>query len=983
MTLGSRVLLATLLCLVSSASAAKKPIFEKDVLPIFRKYCFNCHGKSSPQVGLELRTARLVMRGSQNGPVISKGNPDQSILWKKIAAGEMPLPDFKLKLKPAEKETVRRWIQVGAPSSQSTALPPRAKKQFARFKDEVLPIFAKKCLTCHGEETQEGQLDLRSVATVVRGSKSGPVVVEGFSEKSILIRKVSSHAMPPKDSGKPLTVGQIRTITTWIDAGHFVDYVDLAPRVTQGFAKAKSDAISEESRQFWAFKKPVISALPTVRANNRIRTPIDRFVLAKLEANGLGFSSDASRQTLLRRAYFDLTGLPPSPAETRDFRSDSRPDAYERLIDRLLASPRYGERWGRHWLDSVGYVDTSDKDFNPTTASLAPGIWRYRDYVIKATNQDKPWDRFLIEQFAGDELVDWRNAKRYTPKMLELLVATGYLRNALDATDEDISNLPFDRYEALFKLMERVSTSTLGMTLNCARCHDHKFDPLPQADYYRFLSFFTAAFNPSQWLPPKRRFLYQVSKAEEKLRKQTKARLTQQINASKKLIARLQQEVRGSLLAKRLAGLPASIRQDAQAAIRLKAKKRNAVQKFLVSKFGKSLTISTADVNQALSPQQRQTIAKSRRQIGIANRQMPKGRLQKVQALWDLGKAPTIRILQRGDVDFPGRIIQPSFPQVLSPAGKSLARPSAKRKGDTTGLRLAFAEWLTNRDHPLTARVIVNRMWHHHFGQGIVSTPGNFGKSGSRPTHPKLLDWLANDLMDHGWSAKRLHRLILTSTVYRQSSARRRGRGKVAPNVLDPTNRLLWRMNMRRLEAEAIRDAVLAVSAQADYEVGGEAVQTKTSKDGLMTVRAGTKPNGVARRSVFVLARRNYPLTFLRLFDFPTIDANCTARVPSATPLQSLTMMNSQFLTTSATQLARRAEREATEKSLNGLILSAYWITFARLPAASELADARAHVEALAKIFADNGHAKAAATKKSFERLVHMLLCSNEFLYVD
>ncbi|MFT5528342.1 MAG: mono/diheme cytochrome c family protein, partial [Pirellulaceae bacterium] len=473
-----------------SATAVESPRFERDVLPIFTKYCFNCHGKSSPQLGLDLRTARLTMRGSQNGAVIVPGSPEESLLWKKISTREMPLAQFKLKLSDAEIETVRVWIEAGA-QSEPAELPADVRAQFSRFEKEILPVFEEHCVSCHGEDEPEAELDLTSLESLVRGSKSGPVIVEGFSDKSVLMRKLADNLMPPPDEGNALTPAEKQLITRWIDKGRFIDFVDVQPRRA---AEAESDGtptVSDKDRQFWAFQKPVAAAPPSVQATHRVRTPIDRFVLSELEVKGLTFSSDASKLTLLRRSYFDLIGLPPTPEQAREFLEDERPDAYEHLIDQLLASPHYGERWGRYWLDAVGYVDTSGKDHDPKSPTLSEGYWRYRDYVVAATNSDTPWDRFLTEQIAGDELVDWRNAAEYTPEIRELLTATGFLRNVLDATNEDISNLPFDRYEALFKLMERVSSSTMGITLACARCHSHKFDPIPHTDYYRFMSVFT------------------------------------------------------------------------------------------------------------------------------------------------------------------------------------------------------------------------------------------------------------------------------------------------------------------------------------------------------------------------------------------------------------------------------------------------------------------------------------------------------------
>jgi mono/diheme cytochrome c family protein len=967
-----------------AVTAAEKPVFEKDILPIFTRYCFNCHGKSSPQLGLDLRSARLTMRGSQNGAVIVKGSPEQSLLWQKVSTREMPLAQFKLKLSDAEIATIRQWIEAGAPS-EPVKLPADVQKQFTRFEDEIRPILTERCVTCHGADDPEAELDLRTLRSLVRGSKSGPVIVEGFSDKSVLIRKVSSQAMPPPESGEALTAAEIRVITRWIDKGRFADFVDVEPRRKTTAESPELSAVTDEDRRFWAFQKPVAVEPPAVKRKDRVRTPIDQFVLAKLESMGMTFSPEASKLTLLRRAYFDLIGLPPTPDQAREFLEDERPDAYEHLIDRLLASPHYGERWGRHWLDAVGYVDTADKDHNPTTPTLSDGYWRYRDYVIESTNQDTPWDQFLVEQIAGDELVDWRKAKKYTPEILKLLTATGFLRNVLDATNEDISNLPFDRYEALFKLMERVSSSTLGMTLACARCHSHKFDPIPHTDYYRFLSLFTPAYNPSDWLPPKQRHLFDVSKSDQAEIERQKVETTSSLDNARERLKTIRDGYRSRLREEKLHAIPESIRTEVTTAVETAAKSRTKSQGELASQYAKHFTVTGAEIGAVLTVADRKASEDLKQQISADESLLASLRFSKVQALWDVGKAPVIRLLHRGDVDFAGPKVEPGFLSVLSRHGHSAARPSPNAVGETTGLRLAFAEWLTRPDHPLTARVIVNRMWQHHFGKGIVDTPGNFGATGSRPTHPLLLDWLAVEFMRRGWSARQLHRVIMTSTVYRQASKQVRNaesgvrnEDRSIPHSTNSDNRLLWRMNLRRLDAESLRDAVITISGQADDVIGGPPVMLKTAPSGLQTV---TSQN---RRSIYLLARRSNPATFMRVFDYPVIDVNCTRRSSSATPLQSLTMINSEFLTASAGHLSRRVESvTGNDALLADKIQAAFWLTLSRSPSIAESAASVEHVRNLTRLHAAAGVEPAEASRKSFDNFAHMLLCSNEFLYVD
>ncbi|MCH2211485.1 MAG: PSD1 and planctomycete cytochrome C domain-containing protein [Fuerstiella sp.] len=995
MTKYLRILSLVTAAATASTVTAEVPVFEADVLPIFTRYCFNCHGKSSPQLGLDLRSARLTMRGSQNGPVVVKGSLEKSLLWKKVSTREMPLELFELRLSDAEIDTIRRWIEAGAPSSEPNELPTEVQEQFTRFEKEIQPILTDHCVTCHGAEDPDSGLDLGSLEALVRGSKSGPVIVEGFSDKSVLIRKISSRMMPPPDLEDPLTPAEILSITRWIDRGNFADFVEVTHQPTES---PDSSVVSDDDRQFWAFQQPVALPLPQVEGTDRIRTPIDQFILSDLERHGLTFSPEASKHTLLRRAYFDLTGLPPTPAQAQQFLDDDGPGAYERLIDRLLASPHYGERWGRHWLDAVGYVDTSDKDFDPHKPVLSEGYWRYRDYVIAATNQDTPWDRFLAEQIAGDEMVDWRNAEKYSPEIIELLTATGYLRNVLDATDEDISNLPFDRYEALFMLMDRVSTSTLGMTLACARCHSHKFDPIPQTDYYRFLSLFTSAYNPSDWLPPKHRHLYGVPKSRQIEIEHQQSEHTATLDKLEQQFSELRAPYRNRILDRKLKQVPESERANVKVALQTPEEKRSQLQKDIVDRYEKKLDVTETEIDSALNEADQAACVRLRTQILTVRNVLSTLQMDKLQALWDVGEAPVIRLLHRGDVDFAGPKVSPGFLTVLSAPGSSDAVGSSAAVGDTTGLRLAFAEWLTSPDHPLTARVIVNRLWQHHFGKGIVDTPGNFGTTGSRPTHPELLDWLAVEFMRQGWSAKQLHKLMMTSTVYRQTSARTPDTAFTArsengltpqtvspdPQAIDPEARLLWRMHLRRLDAEILRDSVLSVSGQANFTMGGPPVMLKSTSDGLLTVSQDDSGGIGSRRSIYLLARRSNPLTFLRVFDYPVIDVNCVRRSTSATPLQSLTMINSRFLTVSASRLADRVLALVENNGhLTTKINTAYRLTFARRPSVLETRAAEQHLQHLSQLYESSGLNSAEVSRRSLENFVHMLLCSNEFLYID
>lgn len=971
-----------ILCALALPAVAQTTLtFEKDVLPVVTQYCFTCHGQSSPQLGLDLRTAASTLRGSHNGSVIVKGDPEKSLLYQKISTKAMPPPAFKQTMPEPQIEIIKRWIAEGAASDKPSGASKEVLEQRAAFDKEVMPLFTARCVGCHGAGKPMGGLDLRSLSALLKGGVNGTVVLEGFSEKSLLVRKVASRNMPPPGAGEPLTEDQIQAIRKWVDKGQFVDHAESHESTEREFTKAEAPDIRAKDREFWSFRKPVAATVPRVKAAKRVRTPIDAFVLSKLESKELTMSPDAPATTLLRRAYFDLLGIPPTPEEAAAFLNDTKPGAYERLIDRLLASPQYGERWGRHWLDAAGYVDTQAKDFEAIKPDIAQGMWHYRDYVIKSTNDDKPWNRFLTEQVAGDEMVDWRNATKYTPEIVELLTATGYLRNVLDITDDDITNLPVERYEALFKMMEKVSSSTMGLTMACARCHTHKFDPIPQRDYYRMLALFTNALNPTSWLPPKERIQPTVSKPEQEEIARHNKEVDRALADLKEQLAKVRGPYEQQVLQEKLKALPEGIREDVRIALATAEDKRDDVQKYLAGKFAKQLAVEDAEVRKILKAGDVPAVDRLEAQIKTWTGY--KKKLDVVQAVWDIGEPPSIRLLQRGSAESPGPKVQPGFLTVTTPADKLNAARPPETQGKTSGMRLAYGKWLSSRENPLTARVIVNRIWQHHFGKGIVETPDNFGKMGAEPSNQELLDWLAVDFMDNGWKAKRVHKMIMMSSVYRQSSQQQGEQVATARNV-DPENKLLWRMNLRRLEAEALRDSILAASGKLDLTMGGPPVLLQMRPDGLETVSPKETPSNQSRRSVYLLARRTYPLTMLGLFDFPIIDTNCTRRVPSATPLQALTLMNDEFVVKSAEQMAQRAEKLAGESApAIKKIEALYSIALLRKPAESEILACEEHLKKQHDLFTRANLNPGEADRKAFDTLSQALLSSNEFLYID
>jgi hypothetical protein len=861
--------------------------------------------------------------------------------------------------------TIVRPIRAQAPAAK-----------VPQFERDVQPILAANCLKCHGTAKPKAGLDLRTRAGMLKGGESGSALVPGSAAKSLLFQMISKGDMPPKDKGH-LTAEQIVRIQAWIDGG--------AP-AAEAVAEVTDKKITEQDRKFWAFQKPVRPPVPHVQHAERVRTPIDAFILARLETKGLTLSPDAERAVLLRRVSFDLTGLPPTPEDEDAFLVETRPDAYERLVDRLLASPRYGERWGRHWLDAAGYSDSVGGDNDPGQVFPREGMWHYRDYVVRALNADKPYDRFLIEQLAGDELDDWRSAPIFTPQMREHLIATGLLRTTVDHTTEDELNRPFERYQVLHDTIENLTSNLLGLTVACARCHDHKFDPIPQVEYYRLLAVLKPVYNPEKWIQPQHRHLDDVSAKEKEAITQHNAEIDRQVAELQGQLAALRRPYETKLCEGRLATLPEAIRADTKAALDTPKDRRNAIQNYLAQKLGPSLKVNSDEVSQCLSDADRARAAALGQQIAAlkSSRQT----IGKIQAAWEAGDGvvPTSYVLRRGNHVTPGAEVQPGVFGVLTDPQSPTTIPPPGPGAHSSGRRTAWAHWLTRPDHPLTARVFVNRAWQRYFGEGIVATSDNFGHLGARPTHPELLDWLATEFVHSGRSMKALHRLIVTSSVYRQASVFQpdtQAREGANPEAIDPGNQLLWRMRLRRLESEAIRDAVLHVSGCLDGTMGGPPVPIEPQADGMVVVptKALPTPTTQWRRSLYLFARRNYNLTLLNVFDQPVMATNCTRRTPSAVPLQSLTLLNDAIMLEQADHFAARvtATADAPEKRIE----TAFRLAFARKPTPKEVASSTALLRKLAEHYAAEEKLPAPeAQRKALAKLCHMLLCANEFLYV-
>jgi len=877
------------------------------------------------------------------------------------------------------------------------------KATTVNFENDVAPILKTYCWSCHGAGGRIGGLDMRNLPLLLEGGKSGPAIVPGKAEESLLYQKLVQGEMPPKEpldanvvySPVPPTPEQRETIRAWIDAG--------APARYEGRPLNESEAppLTEKDRSWWAFQRPTRYEVPHVESQDRVRTPIDAFLLRKLEEKGLGFAPAADPVTLLRRVYLDVIGLPPNPEEVDRFLADPSPVAYENIIDELLQSPHYGERWGRHWLDAVGYVDTMGQDNDPGPIPHE-GIWRYRDYVIDALNEDIPYDRFLLEQLAGDETLSWREAEEFTPEIQRRLIATGFLRQAIDNTHSKEQNDGKTRVQVLNDTVQIVGTNLLGLTLHCAQCHTHKFDPISQADYYRFAALFQSAYDPQNWKQSKNRFLADLPPRERKVIDEQNAKLDKEIERERGKFNALRAPLEKSIFDKKLATLPEAIREDTRRALQITNGQLSPIEKYLVKKFGPLLKLKQAEFDEVLADTMREKLNTLAR--GIDKRTAEKVSYGKIPALWDMGE-PATYLFRRGNFETPGPRVEPGVLSVLDDAASPFVIPEVKEGSPSTGRRSALARWLARPEHPLTARVFVNRVWQQYFERGIVATPDNFGTSGLPPTHPELLDWLALEFAEGGWGMKRLHKLILLSGVYRQASrvsdagsliASGATRRSINPKEIDPDNLLLWRMPLRRLESEIIRDSVLAVAGTLSPKRGGPPVPVEPKPDGAVVIRSDVISSPEAhRRSVYIFARRNYHLTELNVFDQPVIAHNCTQRVSSSVVLQSLSMLNGKFILEQAEHFASRVRKIAGDDEKNR-IETAFRLALAREPTVKEvslsqdlLGEQTARFEAEKSTHdpdttGDESKAeKPTARERALIDLCQMLFNTNEFLYLQ
>ncbi|MBX3422767.1 MAG: PSD1 domain-containing protein [Pirellulaceae bacterium] len=764
-----------------------------------------------------------------------------------------------------------------------------SKQPSATFETNVRPILREYCLDCHGASNEiEASLDLRLARFILAGGDSGPAIVPGDPEDSLLVQMVSSGQMPPGEVR--LSPEKVSIIRQWIAAGAQTESAEpesIGPGIP----------LTEHERSFWAYQpldRPQPSGPQVTLQADRIRTGLDA-VIAQDMPQGLTFSEDADRVTLVRRVYYDLLGLPPNPADVVRWTTSADPNWYSQMVDQLLCSPAYGQRWARHWLDAAGYADS---DGFTVADQVRPWAWRYRDYVIRAMNQDRPFDQFICEQLAGDELAGPANGD-WTDGQIELLTATGFLRMAADGTGSG-DNSPEARNKTISDTLQIVGSSLLASSLHCAQCHDHRYDPISQRDYFALRAVFSPALDWQNWKTPGERLVSLSTASDRQLSAEVEAE-AQAVAAERQ---QKQSEFMREALDQELLKFDEPLRSQLRAAYDQPADSRTAEQRGLLDAHP-SVNITPGVLYQYL-PKAAEELKQFDARIAEVRSRKPADSY--IQALIEPpGHLPATQMFYRGDFNQPLDQVEPGGLSVLSPVGQPVQFMPDDPTLPTSGRRLALARWLTSSDvpHPLFTRAMINRVWLHHFGRGIVATAGDFGRLGSRPSHPQVLDWLALHWIDSGWSLKALHRVILNSTVYRQSSAQR-----PEAYAIDPENQFYWRKPLLRLEAEVLRDSVLALSGKLSLECDGPPMAVLEDETG--QVRIDPQEH---RRSIYASWRRTQPVAMLQMFDAPVMAVNCDARSASTVVTQALLMMNSDFIVEHSGLIAAESKRLADSQA--------------------------------------------------------------------
>jgi len=835
--------------------------------------------------------------------------------WKKLGPWKCQSVDGKIKVSArgpdhgaANLSGLEVWAGEGAipESGRADFVSALTAEQVAFFESKIRPLFVERCYECHsaGAKKLRGGLLLDSRAGVIKGGDTGPAVTPGDPDASLLIQAVrhasEDVAMPPK---KKLPPEEIAALEAWVKMGA------PDPRIADTVAatKAKEAIDWSKAREWWSFRPLASPKVPRVKLTRWPANDVDRFILARLEQAGLKPAADAEKRTLIRRGTFDLIGLPPTPDEVEAFLADKSRDAFAQVVNRLLDSPHYGERWGRYWLDVVRYADTAgdNSDFP------IPQMFRYRDWVIRAFNRDLPYDQFVREQLAGDLL-----SSASDEQTLERIVATGYIANArrFGSTVED-----YPQHLTIEDTIDNLGRAFLGLTINCARCHDHKFDPITATDYYALYGIFHSTRYP--WpgieLEQHQRDLVPLV-APAKLAEAEAAKKAH--DAEKKRLEKEVQRLKDSVK-----DTPAEEKKSVEAKIK--------------------------DAEQALKD--------------YKSKPLP---FELAYAVAEAGKIENAALQQKGDPAKPGSVVPRRFLTVLDGA----EIPAS----DKTSGRRQLAEWIVARNNPLTARVMVNRLWLHHFGKGLVPTPNDFGKQGKPPTHPELLDWLASKFIESGWSVKSMHRLIMLSRTYQLASTR-------SEDALarDANNELLSSFPRQRLDAEAIRDTLLVLGGNLDTASAGAHPFPPPTEWKFTQHNPFRAVYDSRRRSVYLMSQRIQRHPYLAIFDGADPAASTPVRTTSTTPLQALYLLNDAFVHEQSRQFAARLVKEAEDDDAR--LKRAYQVSFGRQPDAKELDGGRKFLAAVREKLRGDGMPDEQVEPESWRAMVRVIFRLNEFVYVD
>ncbi len=1031
--------------LVTGGSPSDALYFSDVVEPVLKAKCYSCHGKDKQNGGLRLDSLKAMLKGGDTGPAIVPGNLEKSILIDAISFKnpKMQMPP-KEKLSDKDMAALSRWVKQGAiwPEEVSVLFDEDpnflSKLTSGNGKSRILNEGAPSGKIAMGitplqreapkipnwsfpirENPNEGEFRYLRLAWKKIGG--GSIMVELASNGSWPDAKVAKgrYVAGPNTTGwaslsvseKAPTDWTVVTMDLWKDLGDFTltgiaptcdrgeeaffDSIILGPSVASLDAyrvekhpvalvassnapkKSIGNAFTDpenpirkifkgERLDLWSLKAPIKSEIPKPKNDSQSLTNIDRFLIAKMEAKGLTPSPKADKRTLIRRVTLGLTGLPPTPEEVKAFLADNSPKAYENLVDRLLASQSYGEKWASHWLDIVRYADTNGYERD----EFKPLAWQYRNSVIRAFNSDLPYDQFIKDQLAGDEMVvatpkDAREADR--------LLATGFLRlGQYDSTASIFQEEARSRNEQMADLVNTMGSAFMGLSLSCCQCHDHKYDPFSQDDHYRFRSFF-AAIKPNDTLV--------IESAKElELTNQHNANIDKEAEPIKKSIATILDTGRQKVIAERKSKFP----QDIQALISVAESARDEAGKKKLQPFIEKLKVADNDAKAALDEAGKKRIEEMQKKL--AEIEAKKKLARKAMGVTESGQsAPATHVLFQGDHSQPKNEVQPGFLSVLYPNNAEV-----KPTSNSTGRRTALANWIATPDNPFTARVIVNRVWQHHFGMGIVGTPNDFGYSGSRPTHPELLDWLSVEFVQQGWSIKKLQKMILLSNAYQQSSFQ-----EAKKQAIDPDNKLVWRQNVRRIDAETLRDSLLAISGLLNPQYSGKPIWP-TIPDELLKAQPGileaikgedggrmqgwyADPVDQANvRSIYLIRKRSLPLPFLDVFDLPDGTISCGRRDQTVVAPQALMLLNSPESIRYAEALAQKVSK--TKLDTKASIEAVFAMVLNREPDADELVLSLDFIKRHVEKYQSKGGMKDVLALRDFCRTLTNL---NEFAYID